>query len=129
MKRPLFGFRATLALLLFAAVAGVGGVFWWKYTEKEREIGRLRQAIEHLTASYPIARLVVTGQEQAPPAAATTGGAPTATAAATTTPTTHVRLWLVDDDGRRLDEAHETSLAGRRVYFEALLIVFDDPLV
>ena len=113
MKRPLLGFRGVLALALVALIVGVGGLWWWKSTELEREIVRLRQAVEHLTASYPIARLVVTEQF-------------TSSAGSTRT---LLRLWFVDDEGRRLGGPGEVSLTGKKVYFEALLITFEDPLV
>ncbi len=113
MKRPLFGFRTVLALGLLALLATAGGVLWWKHTEREREIRRLRQAIEHLTASYPIARLVVDDQQTDESGATLTS----------------LRLSLVDEQGRRKGGPGAVELAGRRVYFEALLIVFDDPLV
>jgi hypothetical protein len=113
VKPPRFGFRGTLALLLVAALAITGGLLWWWQTAQEREIERLRKAIEHLTASYPIARLVVVAQQELPDGLTRTT----------------VRVWFIDEQGRRRGEPQEASLAGRRVYFEALLVVFQDPLV
>lgn len=113
MKRPLLGFRAVLALGLVALVAAGGGVLWWKYTEREREIQRLRQAIQHLNASYPIARLAVASQRPLDDGEITTD----------------VVVWFLDEEGRRVGERRKFELAGKRVYFEALLIVFESPLV
>lgn len=113
MKRSILGFRSVLALALIFALGIAGAVLWWKFTEREREIERLRQAIEHLTASYPVARLVVAGRDEIDPGRIATD----------------VRVWFVDDQGRRVGDRQEVVLEGERVYFEALLIVFDDPLV
>lgn len=113
MKRSLLGFRGVLALVLVALVVGVAGLWWWKSTELEREIVRLRQAVEHLTASYPIVRVVVTEQS----------------VSATGSTQTLLRLWFVDEQGRRLGGPGEVSLVGEKVYFEALVIAFADPLV
>lgn len=113
MGRSIIGFRGGLGITLVVLLAAAVGYFWWSYTEKEREIARLRQAIEHLTASYPIARLVVVGQDEELPGE----------------PTTHVRVTFLDDRGRRRGDPVEATLDGARVYFEALLVIFEDPLV
>lgn len=113
MKRPRIGFRTGLVLTAIVVLGIVGGVLWWKQTEREREIARLRQAIRHLTASYPIARLVVLDRQVDPPAEGVT----------------RVRLSLVDEEGRRRGEPTEATLPGTRIYFEALMVVFEDVLV
>jgi hypothetical protein len=94
-------------------LAGVAAVVWWEYTEREREIARLRQAIDNLKASYPVARVVVVGQLE-------TENGETAS---------RVRVVFLDDEGRRRGDPVEATLAGTRVYFEALMLIFDDPLV
>lgn len=113
MKRRLVGFRATLAIAVLAIVALAGTIAWWNFRAQQREIARLRSAIRNLTASYPIARLVVLDQ----------------TADAEGPVQTRVRVVFVDDQGRRCGEPIEATLEGSRIYFEALLLIFKDPLV
>ncbi|KPL07880.1 hypothetical protein AMJ85_09245 [candidate division BRC1 bacterium SM23_51] len=113
MKRRLPGFRATLAIAALVLVALAGTIIWWNLRAQRREIARLRSAIRNLTASYPIARLVVLDQ----------------TADAEGRARTRVRLVFVDDQGRRCGDPIEATLEGSRIYFEALLMIFKDPLV
>jgi hypothetical protein len=112
-SRPLLGFRAVLAIAVVLILLGVGAVVWWEYTEQEREIARLREAIGNLTASYPIARVVVLGQMEID----------------TGETVSNVRVVFLDEEGRRHGEPVEAALAGTRVYFEALLLIFGDQLV
>jgi hypothetical protein len=113
MKRQWIGWRTILAAA--AVLAGTGGGFylWWNHHAQQREIARLRTAIQNLTASYPIARIVVLEQ----------------TADTEGSTQTHVRLIFVDEQGRRRGDPVETTLAGKRIYFEALLMIFGDEFV
>lgn len=113
MKQRKLGFGRKIVLGLVVVAAGAGSIFWWKQTAQEREIKRLRQAIENLTATYPIARLVVEKE--------TTDEAGVTRA--------HLRVTLVDDEGRECGAPTEAVIEGKRIYFEALVITFDERLV
>jgi hypothetical protein len=113
MKRRILGWKSTAAIGVALAAFVGGSLIWLNIHGKEREIARLRAAIENLTASYPIAHLLVLNQSTDED-----GGT-----------RTRVRVIFVDDQGRRTGEPVEAVLAGTRIRFEALLMIFEDPLV
>jgi len=113
MKYIRLGLLGKFICAVAVIVVGVGTVVWWNFHAKQREIARLRSAIRNLTASYPIARLVVLEQNTDPEGRTQT----------------RVRVLFVDDQGRRCGQPVETALQGTRIYFEALVMIFKDPLV
>ena len=105
--------RTTLVAAAIAACAAGAFLIWWRGHAHRREIAQLRAAIQNLTASYPIARIVVLDQTT------DVGGAAK----------TRVRVVFVDDQGRRCGKPIEATLDGKRIYFEALVMIFGDALV
>jgi hypothetical protein len=113
MARSMMSLRAKAAILASVVVASLGTYTWWQYSSTQREMQQLRTAVRNLEETYPIARIVVVEQ-------VTSSGDQTQT---------HVRLTFVNSEGQRRGEPVEATLNGSRIYFEALLMIFQDRLV
>jgi len=113
MARALFGVRAKAALVGALITVSLGAYTWWQYGATQREMALLRTAIQNLKSTYPLARIVVVDQT-------TVSGDQTKT---------RVRVVFVNEEGQRRGAPIETTLDGSMVYFEALLMIFHDPLV
>ncbi len=100
--------KYILIFFVLPVAIGIGVYFGYGYWSHQREIKLLKRVIKHLKEEYPVAKVAVEEQND------------------TYTTITYV---LVDMDGKKKQSFEHIRIQGKVLYFDALTILFEYPLV